>query len=163
MVSATAKLAAAITITKARMIFLIVFLLSIRQRTSLTNQRICRVSRIPWEENKRGVFQTSAYTDGGCVASEGILTNLYWLCYSRFAYGVRYGPYFNSGPFRRATNLARRAVRTRAERKADRNNFANHGSEHESWLGLSADRLQYAYDDNEEEYSLDLIKDPNPD
>jgi hypothetical protein len=39
----------------------------------------------------------------------------------------------------------------------------NHGSEHESWLHLSADRLQHAYGDNEEEYSLDLIKDPNPD
>ena len=39
----------------------------------------------------------------------------------------------------------------------------NPGSEHESWLGLSADRLQHAYGNNEEEYSLDLIKDPNPD
>lgn len=39
----------------------------------------------------------------------------------------------------------------------------NHDSEPESWLRLSADRLQQAYDDNEEEYSLDLIKDPNPD
>jgi len=39
----------------------------------------------------------------------------------------------------------------------------NHDSEHESWLRLSADGLQQAYDDNEEEYSLDLIKDPNPD
>ena len=39
----------------------------------------------------------------------------------------------------------------------------NHDSEHESWLRLSADTLPQAYGDNEEEYSLDLIKDPNPD
>ena len=41
--------------------------------------------------------------------------------------------------------------------------LANHDSERESWLRLSADYLRQAYDDNEEEYSLDLIKDPNPD
>jgi len=41
--------------------------------------------------------------------------------------------------------------------------LANHDSERESWLRLSADNLRQAYDDNEEEYSLDLIKDPNPD
>ena len=39
----------------------------------------------------------------------------------------------------------------------------NHDSEHESWLGLSAYSLQQAYSDSEEEYSLDLIKDRNPD
>ena len=39
----------------------------------------------------------------------------------------------------------------------------NHHSERESWLRLSADQLQHAYGDNEEEYSLELIKDPNPD
>ncbi len=39
----------------------------------------------------------------------------------------------------------------------------NHDSEHESWLRLSADGLHQAYSDSEEEYSLDLIKDPNPD
>ncbi len=39
----------------------------------------------------------------------------------------------------------------------------NHDSERESWLRLSAYGLRQAYGDNEEEYSLDLIKDPNPD
>jgi hypothetical protein len=39
----------------------------------------------------------------------------------------------------------------------------NHDSEHESWLRLSAHGLQQAYSDSEEEYSLDLIKDQNPD
>jgi hypothetical protein len=39
----------------------------------------------------------------------------------------------------------------------------NHDSERESWLRLSAGTLRQAYGDNEEEYSLDLIKDPNPD
>jgi hypothetical protein len=39
----------------------------------------------------------------------------------------------------------------------------NHDSERESWLRLSADRFSAAYGNNEEEYSLDLIKDPNPD
>jgi hypothetical protein len=39
----------------------------------------------------------------------------------------------------------------------------NHDSEREAWLRLSADRLSRAYGNNEEEYSLDLIKDPNPD
>jgi len=39
----------------------------------------------------------------------------------------------------------------------------NHDSEHESWLRLSANGLRQAHSDSEEEYSLDLIKDPNPD
>jgi len=39
----------------------------------------------------------------------------------------------------------------------------NHGSERESWLSLSGDSLQRAYGDSEQGYSLDLIKDPNPD
>jgi len=39
----------------------------------------------------------------------------------------------------------------------------NHDSEHESWLRLSAHGLKQAYSDSEEEYSLDLIKDQNPD
>ena len=39
----------------------------------------------------------------------------------------------------------------------------NHDSERESWLNWSAERLQPAYGDDEEEYSLDLIRDPNPD
>lgn len=38
----------------------------------------------------------------------------------------------------------------------------NHDSERESWLRLSADRLHQAYSNGEEEYSLDLIKDPKP-
>jgi len=38
----------------------------------------------------------------------------------------------------------------------------NHDSERESWLRLSANRLHEAYGNNEEEYSLNLIKDPNP-
>lgn len=38
----------------------------------------------------------------------------------------------------------------------------NHESDHEAWVQLSRDRLSQAYDDNEEEYSLDLIKDRNP-
>jgi hypothetical protein len=39
----------------------------------------------------------------------------------------------------------------------------NHNPEHESWLSLSASRLRQAYGDHEEDYSLDLIKEPNPD
>ena len=39
----------------------------------------------------------------------------------------------------------------------------NHDSEHESWTRLSGDGLQQADGNSEEEYSLDLIKDPNPD
>jgi hypothetical protein len=39
----------------------------------------------------------------------------------------------------------------------------NHDSEHESWLRSSTSGLQRAYGDSEEEYSLDLIKDPNTD
>ena len=39
----------------------------------------------------------------------------------------------------------------------------NHDSEHESWSRLSGNGLQQAYGDDEEEYSLELIKDPNPD
>jgi hypothetical protein len=36
------------------------------------------------------------------------------------------------------------------------------GAEDEAWLQLSAKRLQTAYDNGEEEYPLDLIKEPNP-
>ena len=39
----------------------------------------------------------------------------------------------------------------------------NHDSEHGSWSRLSADGLSRAYGDGEEEYSLDLIKERNPD
>jgi len=39
----------------------------------------------------------------------------------------------------------------------------NHNSERESWLQLSANNFGRAYGNDEEEYSLDLIKDPNPD
>jgi hypothetical protein len=39
----------------------------------------------------------------------------------------------------------------------------NNDSEHASWLSLSAERLTQAYGDDEEEYSFDLIRDPNPD
>jgi hypothetical protein len=39
----------------------------------------------------------------------------------------------------------------------------NDDSERESWLRLSADAMRNAYGDNEEEYSLDLITDSNPD
>ena len=39
----------------------------------------------------------------------------------------------------------------------------NHDSERESWARLSAEGLQQAYGNDEEEYSLDLVKDPNPD
>ena len=39
----------------------------------------------------------------------------------------------------------------------------NHDSEREHWLSLSAAGLQQAYGNDEDEYSLDLIKDPNPD
>jgi hypothetical protein len=38
----------------------------------------------------------------------------------------------------------------------------NHDSEHEAWVHLSADRLNRAYGENEAEYSLELIKDRNP-
>ncbi|MGZ8842999.1 MAG: hypothetical protein ACXW18_05005 [Pyrinomonadaceae bacterium] len=41
--------------------------------------------------------------------------------------------------------------------------LGNHDSERASWMRLSADALSRAYDDNEEEYPLDLIKTPNPD
>ena len=34
--------------------------------------------------------------------------------------------------------------------------------ENESWRRLSARRLENAYDENEEEYSLDSIKEANP-
>ncbi|HYX31340.1 MAG TPA: hypothetical protein VE863_22585 [Pyrinomonadaceae bacterium] len=39
----------------------------------------------------------------------------------------------------------------------------NHDSERESWLRLSADKLSQANNGDEAEYSLDLIKDANPD
>lgn len=39
----------------------------------------------------------------------------------------------------------------------------NHDSEHDAWAGVSGDKLKHAYHDNEEEYSLDLIKDRNDD
>jgi hypothetical protein len=35
-------------------------------------------------------------------------------------------------------------------------------AENEAWLQLSAKRLQTAYDNGEEEYPSDLIKEPNP-
>ncbi len=38
----------------------------------------------------------------------------------------------------------------------------NHDSDHESWLLLSADRLDNAYASGEPEYSLDSIKEMNP-
>jgi hypothetical protein len=38
----------------------------------------------------------------------------------------------------------------------------NHDAERESWLHLSSQRLEDAYGENEEEYSLDLIKEANP-
>jgi hypothetical protein len=40
--------------------------------------------------------------------------------------------------------------------------LGNHDSERDSWIRLSADSLNRAYDDNEEEYPLDLIKTLNP-
>ena len=39
----------------------------------------------------------------------------------------------------------------------------NHDAEHKLWMNLSGDSLKRAYSDNEEGYSLDLIKEPNPD
>jgi hypothetical protein len=39
----------------------------------------------------------------------------------------------------------------------------NHDSEHSSWSLLSGEGLGRAYGDSEEEYSLDLIKELNPD
>lgn len=38
----------------------------------------------------------------------------------------------------------------------------NHDAERESWLRLSGKRLEDAYSEDEEEYSLDLIKEANP-
>jgi hypothetical protein len=38
----------------------------------------------------------------------------------------------------------------------------NHDAERESWLHLSGKKLGDAYGENEEEYSLDLIKEANP-
>ena len=38
----------------------------------------------------------------------------------------------------------------------------NQDTERESWLGLSGRRLEDAYSEDEEEYSLDLIKEANP-
>ncbi len=35
--------------------------------------------------------------------------------------------------------------------------------EYDAWLRLSEKRLESAYGENEVEYSLDLIKEPNPD
>ena len=40
--------------------------------------------------------------------------------------------------------------------------LSNHDSEHESWLGLSAEGLKGAVSDDEAEYSAALIKEPNP-
>lgn len=39
----------------------------------------------------------------------------------------------------------------------------NHDSERDSWLRLSAETLRQTLGDDEEEYSLDLISDPNAD
>ena len=38
----------------------------------------------------------------------------------------------------------------------------NQDAERESWLNLSGKRLEDAYGENEGEYSLDLIKEANP-
>jgi hypothetical protein len=38
----------------------------------------------------------------------------------------------------------------------------NHDSERESWLRLSAERLEKAFGDDEPDYPLDLIKEANP-
>ncbi|HEX8845576.1 MAG TPA: hypothetical protein VF791_13070 [Pyrinomonadaceae bacterium] len=38
----------------------------------------------------------------------------------------------------------------------------NQDAEHESWLRLSGKRLEDAYGENEDDYSLDLIKEANP-
>ena len=38
----------------------------------------------------------------------------------------------------------------------------NHDTERESWLRLSEKRLEAAYGEDEEEYSLDLIREANP-
>ena len=38
----------------------------------------------------------------------------------------------------------------------------NIDAEHQSWLRLSNQRLEDAYGENEEEYSLDLIREANP-
>jgi hypothetical protein len=38
----------------------------------------------------------------------------------------------------------------------------NHDAERELWLGLSEKRLEDAYGEDEEEYSLGLIKEANP-
>lgn len=35
-------------------------------------------------------------------------------------------------------------------------------AEHEAWVKLSLKRLQDAYGEDEPEYSLDMIKEPNP-
>ncbi len=35
--------------------------------------------------------------------------------------------------------------------------------ERDEWLGLSTKGLEGAYDNGEEDYSLDVIKEPNPD
>jgi hypothetical protein len=34
--------------------------------------------------------------------------------------------------------------------------------EYEDWMQLSINGLEYAYGDDEDEYSLDMIKEPNP-
>jgi hypothetical protein len=36
-------------------------------------------------------------------------------------------------------------------------------NEYEAWLRLSGQRLEYAYGENEPEYSKDLLKEVNPD
>jgi hypothetical protein len=38
----------------------------------------------------------------------------------------------------------------------------NHDAERESWLHLSREKLEDAYDEDEEEYSLNSIKEANP-
>jgi hypothetical protein len=40
--------------------------------------------------------------------------------------------------------------------------LSNHDSERESWLRLSAERLEKAFGDDEPDYPLDLIKEANP-
>ena len=38
-----------------------------------------------------------------------------------------------------------------------------HGEDHEAWLRLSRQRLEDAYGEDEEEYTLDSLKEANPD
>jgi hypothetical protein len=44
-----------------------------------------------------------------------------------------------------------------------KNGEAESDETHDDWLQISAAGLEYAYGDDEDEYSLNLIKEPNPD